>query len=52
VVIVLCDCWDSASFRDEHQEELSARFQNGVRFGYFMVGVPDRVIVPVPVGFA
>jgi hypothetical protein len=50
VVIVFCDCWDSASFREEHHEELSAHDRNGVRFGFFMVGVPDRVIVPVPVG--
>ena len=24
VVIVFCDCWESVSFREEHQEELSA----------------------------
>ena len=50
VVVVFCDCWDSASFREEYREELSAHDRNGVRFGFFMVGVPDRVIVPVPVG--
>jgi hypothetical protein len=51
VVIVFCDCWDSASFQEEHREELSAHDRNGVRFLFFMVGVPDRVLVPVPVSF-
>jgi hypothetical protein len=49
VVVVFCDCWDSASFREEHREELSAHDRNGVRFGFFMVGVPERVIVQAPV---
>ena len=51
VVIVFCDCWDSASFQEEHREELRAHDQNGVRFLFVMVGVPDRVLVPVPVEF-
>ncbi len=51
VVIVFCDCWDSASFQEEHREELRAHSQNGVRFLFMMVGVPDRVLVPVPVEF-
>jgi hypothetical protein len=51
VVIVFCDCWDSASFQEEHREELNAHDQNGVRFAFVMVGVPDRVLVPVPVEF-
>jgi hypothetical protein len=49
-VIVFCDCWDSASFQEEHREELSAHDRNGVRFLFFMVGVPERLIMPVPVG--
>jgi hypothetical protein len=50
VVIVFCDCWDSASFQEEHREELSAHDGNGVRFLFVLVGVPDHVVVPVPVG--
>jgi hypothetical protein len=50
-VIVFCDSWDSASFEEEHREELRAHHQNGVRFLFVMVGVPDRVVVPVPVEF-
>jgi hypothetical protein len=50
VVIVFCDCWDSASFQEEHREELSAHDGNGVRFLFMLVGVPDNVLVPVPVG--
>jgi hypothetical protein len=50
-VIVVCDCWDSASFQEEHHEELRAHAQKGVRFLFIMVGVPDRVLVPVPVEF-
>jgi hypothetical protein len=48
-VLVFCDCWDSASFEEEHREELSAQNQNGVRFLFVLVGVPDRILVPVPV---
>jgi hypothetical protein len=51
VVIVLCDSWDSASFEHEHREELGAHARNGVQFLFVMVGVPDRVLVPVPVEF-
>jgi hypothetical protein len=47
IVIVFCDCWDSALFQEEHHEELRAHAQNGVRFDFIMVGVPDRVPVPV-----
>jgi hypothetical protein len=52
VVVVFCDCWDSASFQEEHHEELSAHNQNGIRFIFVIVGVPDRVLVPVPMEFA
>ncbi len=51
VVIVFCDTWDSASFQEEHREELGAHARNGVRFVFMLVGVPDRVLVPVPVEF-
>ena len=51
VVVVFYDCWDSASFVEEHREELRAHDQNGVRFLFVMVGVPNRVLVPVPVEF-
>jgi hypothetical protein len=50
VVIVFCDCWDSASFREEHREELIAHDSNGVRFLFVLVGVPDNTLVPVRVG--
>lgn len=49
VVIVLSDCWDSASFQEEHRDELSAHDSNGVRFLFVLVGVPDSTLVPVPV---
>jgi hypothetical protein len=51
VVIVFCDCWDSASFEEEHREELRAFARNGVRFVFFLVGVPQSSLVPIPVGF-
>lgn len=51
VVIVFCDCRDSASFQEHHRDELIAHDRNGVRFLFVMVGVPDRVLVPVPVEF-
>jgi hypothetical protein len=47
VVIVFCDSWDSASFEEEHREELRAHDANGVRFLFVLVGVPDRVPVPI-----
>jgi hypothetical protein len=50
-VVVLCDAWDSASFEEEHREELEAHARQGVRFSLIMVGVPDRLCVPIPVGF-
>ena len=36
---------------DLHREELRAHARNGVRFLFVLVGVPDRVLVPVPVEF-
>jgi hypothetical protein len=51
VVIVFCDCWDSASFEEEHRQELRAFDKNGIRFMFFLVGVPDKNLIPVPVGF-
>ena len=50
VVVIYSDCWDSASFEEEHREELRAFDKNGVRFVFLLVGVPDRVLIPVPVG--
>jgi hypothetical protein len=49
VAVVFCDCWHSASFEDEHREELRAHDQNGVRFSFVLVGVPERILGPVPV---
>jgi uncharacterized protein (DUF1501 family) len=49
VVIVFCDCWDSASFEEEHREALRAHDQNGVRLLFVLVGVPDKTLVPIPV---
>ena len=51
VVIVCCDCWDSASFQDEHRDELRAHEKNGVRFVFLLVGVPDQILVTLPVEF-
>jgi hypothetical protein len=51
VVVVFCDCWDSASFEDEQREELRAHDQNGIRFVFVLVGVPDKTLVPIPVEF-
>ena len=51
MVVVFCDCWDSASFEEEHREELSAFDKNGVRFAFVLVGFPDRNLSPVSVGF-
>jgi len=50
VVVIFSDCWDSASFEEEHREELRAFDKNGVRFVFLLVGVPDSVLIPVPVG--
>jgi hypothetical protein len=50
-VIVLCDSWDSASFEEVHSDELGAHARNGVRFQFVLVGVPDRVLVALPVAF-
>jgi hypothetical protein len=52
VVVVFCDSWDSMSFEEEHREELSAFDRNGVRFLFLLVGVPDTVLVRVPIEFA
>jgi hypothetical protein len=49
VVIVFCDCWASTSFEEEHREELRAHDQNGVRFLFVLVGVPDKTLVPIAV---
>jgi hypothetical protein len=51
VAIVLCDCWDSASFEEEHREELRAFDKNGIRFVFVLIGFPDKNLNPVPVGF-
>jgi hypothetical protein len=51
LVIVFCDCWDSAAFREDHHEELAAHARNGVQFLFVLVGGPGRVLVPVPVAF-
>jgi hypothetical protein len=50
-VVVFCDAWDTPAFEEEHREELEAHARQGVRFHFVMVGVPNRVIVPIPVGF-
>jgi hypothetical protein len=50
VVVVFCDAWDSASFQQEHREELNAHSMNGVRFLFMLVGVPESTPIPVPVG--
>jgi hypothetical protein len=49
VVVVFCDCWDSASFEEEHREELSAFERNGLRLLFLLVGVPNTVLTQVPV---
>jgi hypothetical protein len=49
VVVVFCDCWDSASFEEEYREELRAHDQNGVRLLFVLVGVPDKTLVTIPV---
>jgi hypothetical protein len=51
VVVVFCDCWDSASFEEEYRGELRAHDQNGVRFLFVLVGVPDKTLVTIPVEF-
>jgi hypothetical protein len=48
-VVVFCDGWDSPSFAEEHREELEAYSRQGVRFAFVMVGVPDRIVGPVPI---
>jgi hypothetical protein len=50
-VVVFCDAWDTPAFEEEHREELEAHARQGVHFHFVMVGVPDRLFVPIPVGF-
>ena len=50
-VIVVCDSWDSASFEEVHRDELGAHSRNGVQFEFVLVGVPDRILVALPVAF-
>ena len=50
-VVVFCDSWDSTSFEEEHAEELRAFASTGIRFSFYLVGVPDRKLVPITVGF-
>jgi hypothetical protein len=50
-VVVFCDAWDTPGFEEEHREELEAHARQGVHFHFVMVGVPDRLFVPIPVGF-
>jgi hypothetical protein len=50
-VVVFCDAWDTPAFEEEHREELEAHARQGVRLHFVMVGVPDRLFVPIPVGF-
>ncbi len=52
VVVVLCDCWDSSSFEDEHREELRAFDKNRIRFVFLLVGVPDKSLISIPVGLS
>jgi hypothetical protein len=52
VVVVVSDCWYSASFEEEHREELNAFDHNGVRFVFLLVGVPDTVLTRIPIEFA
>ncbi len=47
-VVAFCDCWDSALFEEEHAEELRALANTGIRFSFYLVGVPDRNLVPAP----
>ncbi len=50
-VVPFCDSWDSTSFEEEHAEELRAFANTGIRFIFYLVGVPDRKLVPITVGF-
>ena len=52
VVVVACNCRDSASFEEEHREELSAFDKTGVRFLFSLVGVPNTVLTQVPIEFS
>jgi hypothetical protein len=49
LVIVVCDCWDSAAFQADHHEEVGAHARHGVRFRFVLVGVPDWVLGLIPV---
>ena len=48
VVVVLCDCWNSASFEEEHHEELRAFDKNGIRFVFLLVGSPEGISARFP----
>jgi hypothetical protein len=48
-VIFFCECRNSASFEEEHREELRAHDRNGVHFLFVLVGVPDKTLVSIPV---
>jgi hypothetical protein len=50
-VVVICDCWDSARFQEEHSEELKAHAHTGVSFLFALVGVPGRSLIPLPMAF-
>ncbi len=51
VVVICCDSWDSTSFQESHSEELSAHHRKGVEFLLLLVGVPNQVLIPIPVRF-
>ena len=48
-VVVFCDCWDSASFEEEHQEDLRAHERNGLRLLFVLVGATEKRVVLLPV---
>ncbi len=50
-VVVFCDSWASTSSEKEHAEELRAFANTGIRFIFYLVGVPGRNLVPITVSF-
>ena len=46
-----CDACDAPAFDEEHREELEAPARQGVRFSFVMVGVLNRLFVPISVRF-
>ncbi len=48
-MVVFCDCWDSTSFEEEHQEDLRAHERNGLRLLFVLVGATDKRVVLLPV---